>query len=102
MNERPTSPLQEGAHDVLAAEEFAMPAPDPALHHPPIVAPEDPVGITEPHDVLAADEYPMPAPRSAGAARALARHAGDRWRGVAVAAAGTATMVGLARRLSRR
>lgn|SRR5436190_1268714 len=104
MSERPPNPLQESAHDVLAAEEFAMPAPDPALHHPPIVPPEDPIGISEPHDVLAADEYPMPASRSggAGAARALARHAGDRWRGVAVAAAGTATVVGLARRLSRR
>jgi hypothetical protein len=103
MSEHPPNPEQEGAHDVLAAEEFAMPAPDPALHHPPIVAPEDPVGISEPHDVLAADEYPMPAARSAGAdaARALARHAGDRWRAVAVAGTGVAFAIGLARRLSR-
>jgi hypothetical protein len=42
-------------HDVLAAEEFAMPVRDE--RHPP-----DPTGITEPHDVLAAEEFAMPAP----------------------------------------
>jgi hypothetical protein len=53
---------QEPPHDILAAEEFAMPAPDPDLHHrDPVVLPEDPTGIAEPHDVLAAEEFPIPA-----------------------------------------
>jgi hypothetical protein len=44
------------AHDVLAADEFAMPARgDYGLH-----LPRDPHGIEEPHDVLAADEFAMP------------------------------------------
>ena len=56
---------------MLAAEAFAMPAPDPELRHGPVVLPEDPTGIEEPHDVLAAEEFAMPAPHgSAGAARA--------------------------------
>jgi hypothetical protein len=43
-------------HDVLAAEEFAMPSHgDYGLH-----LPRDPHGIEEPHDVLAADEFAMP------------------------------------------
>ena len=41
-------------HDVLAAEEFAMPARS-AGDIPP-----DPHGIQEPHDVLAAEEFPVP------------------------------------------
>jgi hypothetical protein len=41
-------------HDVLAAEEFAMPARS-AGDIPP-----DPSGIQEPHDVLAAEEFAMP------------------------------------------
>jgi hypothetical protein len=41
---------RDAAHDVLAAEEFVVPAPDPALHH------------DEAHDVLAAEEFGMPAP----------------------------------------
>ena len=46
----------EEAHDVLAADEFAMPAHgDYGLH-----LPRDPHGIEEPHDVLAADEFAMP------------------------------------------
>ncbi|HWF35681.1 MAG TPA: hypothetical protein VG295_09910 [Solirubrobacteraceae bacterium] len=49
------------AHDVLAAEEFALPAPDPSIGHPPVVLPEDPSGIAEPHDVLAAEEFALPA-----------------------------------------
>ena len=60
---------QEKAHDVLAAEAFAMPARDPSLHHGPVVLPDDPTGIAEPHDVLAAEEFPMPA----GRAEALGR-----------------------------
>src|SRR3954451_4153257 len=46
----------EDPHDVLAADEFAMPARgDYGLH-----LPGDPHGIAEPHDVLAADEFAMP------------------------------------------
>ncbi|HYZ28736.1 MAG TPA: hypothetical protein VE570_06740 [Thermoleophilaceae bacterium] len=46
----------EEPHDVLAAEEFAMPARgDYGLH-----LPRDPLGIEEPHDVLAAEEFAMP------------------------------------------
>jgi hypothetical protein len=49
------------AHDVLAAEEFAIPTEDPTLHHAPVELPENPTGIAEPHDVLAAEDFPMPA-----------------------------------------
>lgn len=57
------------AHDVLAAEEFALPARDPSIGHPPVVLPEDPSGIAEPHDVLAAEEFALPAspPHAVGA-----------------------------------
>ncbi len=55
------TPADEPAHDVLAAEAFAMPAPDPELNHPPVVLPSDPSGIQEPHDILAAEEFAMPA-----------------------------------------
>jgi hypothetical protein len=44
----------EQPHDVLAAEEFAMPTRS-AGDIPP-----DPTGIQEPHDVLAAEEFAMP------------------------------------------
>lgn len=57
------APAGEEPHDVLAAEEFAMPGADPELHHGPVSPPEDPSGIVEPHDVLAAEEFPMPAGR---------------------------------------
>jgi hypothetical protein len=50
------------AHDVLAAEEFGVPAPDPRLHHGPVKLPDDPTGIPEPHDILAAEEFALPAP----------------------------------------
>jgi hypothetical protein len=52
----------EQPHDVLAAEQFAMPAPEEARRRGPIVLPADPTGATEPHDVLAAEEFAMPAP----------------------------------------
>ncbi len=60
--EEPASGADEPAHDVLAAEEFAMPAPDPRLHHRPVALPADPTGIEAAHDVLAAEEFAMPAP----------------------------------------
>jgi len=44
----------EEPHDVLAAEEFAMPARSTGD------VPYDPSGIREPHDVLAAEEFAMP------------------------------------------
>ncbi len=63
------APASDGAssgedppHDILAAEEFAVPAPDPDLHHhDPVPLPDDPTGIAQPHDVLAAEEFPIPA-----------------------------------------
>jgi hypothetical protein len=45
----------EEPHDVLAAEEFAMPTRDNRF-------PADPLGTTRPHDVLAAEEFGMPVP----------------------------------------
>ncbi len=55
---------REPAHDVLAAEEFGMPDPDPVLRfHGPVTLPDDPTGIAEPHDVLAAEEFALPAGR---------------------------------------
>lgn len=58
----PEQPPTEPAHDILAAEAFGVPAPDPELRRRPVVLPDDPTGIEEPHDVLAAEEFPMPAP----------------------------------------
>lgn len=51
-------------HDVLAAEEFVVPAPDPLLQHEPLNVPDDPddpEGESPPHDVLAGEEFPIPA-----------------------------------------
>lgn len=67
------SESSEPAHDVLAAEAFAVPAPDPELRHGPLELPEDPTGIPEPHDILAAEEFPMPSPRRRTAATKAAR-----------------------------
>jgi hypothetical protein len=44
----------EQPHDVLAAEEFAMPTREARA------VPADPTGIEQPHDVLAAEEFAMP------------------------------------------
>jgi MYXO-CTERM domain-containing protein len=44
----------EEPHDILAAEEFSIPARGGGI-------PNDPTGIREPHDVLAAEEFAMPA-----------------------------------------
>jgi hypothetical protein len=68
----PRRPDHGPAHDVLAAEEFGMPAPDPALHreaaHDVLAAEEFGVPTSDPalhhesaHDVLAAEEFGMPA-----------------------------------------
>ncbi len=50
--------------DVLAAEEFGVPAPDPAFQPEDLRLPADLVG-DEPRDVLAAEEFAMPAPEEA-------------------------------------
>ena len=86
------NPPEDAAHDVLAAEAFAMPSSDPTLRHQPIALPEDPSGIAEAHDVLAAEEFAMPAPRgsseSGGGALARASEAASPKRiGVAAAVA---------------
>ena len=59
---------RDSAHDILAAEAFAVPAPDPRLRHD-LVLPGDPAGIAEPHDILAAEEFAMPAPEPEVGAR---------------------------------
>jgi hypothetical protein len=59
----PEPGASERPHDVLAAEQFAMPAPQAAWHgEPPPVLPPEPNESDEPHDVLAAEEFAMPAP----------------------------------------
>lgn len=96
------TPGDEPAQDVLAAEAFALPGPDPSLHHDPVALPADPTGIEGAHDVLAAEEFAMPAPtQSLRAEGASARRPGPGWRlGVGVGAA--ALLALLARRLLRR
>lgn len=94
------SSQREAAHDVLAAEAFAVPAPDPSLHHHPVVLPADPTGISEPHDVLAAEEFPMPAPTGGSAVdRAAAR---GLWAQAFRALVGAAVVVGVLRAVKRR
>src|SRR5690606_24837760 len=51
-----------GPHDVLAAEQFAMPAPEAAVHARPLALPPEPGAAQGPHDVLAAEQFAMPAP----------------------------------------
>jgi hypothetical protein len=59
----PPEPNASGEpHDVLAAEEFAMPAPEATRGDRPLVLPPEPNASGEPHDVLAAEEFAMPAP----------------------------------------
>jgi hypothetical protein len=48
---------RESPHDTLAAEAFAIPAPDP---HSAAAVPHDP--LERPHDTLAAEEFAIPAP----------------------------------------
>lgn len=96
VRESDTSP--EPAHDVLAAEAFAVPAADPSLHPNHVVLPEDPTGIAEPHDVLAAEEFAMPAVESSRAGGALTRGAASPLRlGGGAAAVGLLALLALRR-----
>ena len=99
--DRPGTPEDEAAHDVLAAEAFAVPAPDPNLRHEHVVLPEDPSGIAEPHDILAAEEFAMPAvpPRRRGDGGSGAVHARQ---GALGAAAALLAVLGLRRRAGGR
>jgi len=76
MSEHGRPQAEEPAHDVLAAEAFAVPTGDPSLRHEPVVLPDDPTGISEPHDILAAEEFAMPAGRPVESGSSFARHAG--------------------------
>jgi hypothetical protein len=67
MSDRKTD---EEPTDILAAEEFVVPAPDPALQPEKLQLPSDLVG-KEPRDVLAAEEFAMPAPDEARVKRRL-------------------------------
>ena len=91
------TPDEEPAHDVLAAEAFAVPAPDPGLRHRRVVVPEDPSGIAEPHDILAAEEFAMPALSGEAGGGALTRASEAPWWKVGAAAAVVAVV-----RLRRR
>ena len=100
MGEPPSQrPEAEPAHDVLAAEAFAVPAPDPDLRHRPVVLPEDPTGIPEPHDILAAEEFPMPSPHRGPGSGPSSRARAAR-RGTLAAAAGV--LVGVVHKRRRR
>jgi hypothetical protein len=90
-------------HDVLAAEEFALPAPDPSIRHPPVELPDDPSGIVEPHDILAAEEFALPAspPHPIGPGLGSTRR-GVRPRGAIVGAVGLVMVVGVLRRRRAR
>ncbi|MGI8428230.1 MAG: hypothetical protein ACR2OB_02765 [Solirubrobacteraceae bacterium] len=99
--EEPAPGVNEAAHDVLAAEEFAMPAPDPRLHHGPVTLPSDPTGIEVAHDVLAAEEFAMPAPEPSVVQGNLVRHSGSS-RFVWIGSASGLLLAILARRLLRR
>jgi hypothetical protein len=88
-------------HDVLAAEQFAMPAPEAAWHAGPVEVPPEPNGSEEPHDVLAAEAFAMPAPPPHVAfAAAPAESRGPSRRSLAAVAAGLG--VALAAILRRR
>lgn len=90
---------EESAHDILAAEAFALPAPEPRLR-PDVALPGDPSGIPEPHDILAAEEFAMPAPDLGRAARDARQGPGSR-RSSLIGLAG-AGLVGLWLRRRRR
>ena len=95
-------PDREKAHDVLAAEAFAVPVRDPGLRHEPIALPDDPSGIAEPHDVLAAEEFAMPAPREPSSPASPAERLAAKARGPARIIAVVVVALGILRALRRR
>ena len=101
MSSEPSqTPGHEPAHDVLAAEAFAVPASDPELRRP-VQLPEDPSGIAEPHDILAAEEFAMPV-GSPDPGRGRLAPAGDAGRWAALAAVSVGVLALLRRRRRRR
>ena len=86
--------------DVLAAEEFGVPSPDPALQPEVLKLPADLVG-DEPRDVLAAEEFAMPAPEEARVKRSLSEKARTP-KFVAIVTAPVVLSVWVVRRLRRR
>ena len=84
---------EEPAHDVLAAEAFAVPAPDPQLRHGPVELPEDPSGIAEPHDILAAEAFAMPVGRPAAASGGSRGKDARHWALLLAAGAGALTLL---------
>ncbi|HMJ01739.1 MAG TPA: hypothetical protein VK506_02290 [Conexibacter sp.] len=89
-------------HDVLAAEEFAMPAPEAAWRARPVTLPPEPNPSDEPHDVLAAEEFAMPAPPPHVAFERTPLPAGPARRHVFAAIAATGAALVALRRLLRR
>lgn len=93
------------AHDVLAAEQFAMPAPQAAWHRGPVEVPPEPNASDEPHDVLAAEQFAMPAPPphvEFASVPATARRPSRRRLGALAAGLGAALAAALHRRRRRR
>jgi hypothetical protein len=83
----------EPARDVLAAEEFGMPAEDPALRRTPLTLPEEPYPAAAPHDVLAAEEFAVPAGRPGAAAPGVTKRRVGRVAAVAGAFAALGAVV---------
>jgi hypothetical protein len=89
---------EEPAHDVLAAEAFAVPAPDPQLRHGPVELPDDPSGIAEPHDILAAEAFAMPVGRQAVGPAVRRAPDARRWAILGAAGLGVLTLLRFRRR----
>ena len=92
----PEPNASEEPHDVLAAEQFAMPAPEAAWHAGPVRLPPEPNASEEAHDVLAAEEFAMPAPPphvAFASAPAPARRPSRRHLGLGAAAAGLVVLL---------
>jgi hypothetical protein len=79
---------------------YAVPAPDPAIHHGPVALPGDLTGAEEPRDVLAAEEFALPAgpPHPLGRAEDAARSRGRLQRLAAGAAVAFLALRALRRR----
>ncbi len=92
----------EEPHDVLAAEEFAMPSPDERSGGRLTELPPDPTGIEEPHDVLAAEEFAMPSPEERASGQSAAGRPSQRGGNPAAIAAAAALLVLLLVVLRRR